>query len=87
FSHNRYLTKITTHQLCLMDDSDVENFDWNLLESALLHDFEVKKSQEQKENFELYKGFDLPLLMPSLQSSYTAECSNKPPLYPLVVES
>ncbi|CAG8532657.1 10245_t:CDS:2, partial [Racocetra fulgida] len=56
-------------------------------ESVLLHDFEVKKSQEQKENFELYKGFDLSLLMPSLQSSYAAECSNKLPLYPLVVES
>ncbi|RIB16915.1 hypothetical protein C2G38_2188736 [Gigaspora rosea] len=98
---HRYLTKITTHQLCLMSDSDIENSDWNLLgkdfddddddenennERAFLYDFEVKKSQEQKEDFELYKGFDIPLLMPSLQNS-TDKRLDGSPLHPLIVES
>ncbi|CAG8775630.1 11530_t:CDS:2, partial [Racocetra fulgida] len=55
--------------------NDVDNFDWNLLgkdfdddedeenenkeNGAFLHNFEIKKSQEQKEDFELFKGFDV----------------------------
>ncbi|KAF0421089.1 e3 ubiquitin-protein ligase trip12 [Gigaspora margarita] len=65
---HRYLTKITTRQLCLMD---------------------VKKSQEQKEDFELFKGFNLPLPMSNLQSFYATKSLDKSrtTLHPLVAES
>ncbi|CAG8444245.1 12971_t:CDS:10 [Acaulospora morrowiae] len=72
---HRYLTKITTHQICLMDENDVlEDFDWQIFgkdesfegesedseEDSIAYNFEVKKSQEQKENFEIFPGFDTP---------------------------
>ncbi|CAG8514358.1 11433_t:CDS:10, partial [Scutellospora calospora] len=100
FYYKKYLTKITTHQLCLMDDSDVENFDWSLLKKnfddedgenkenrAFIHKYEVRKSQEKKEDFELFKGFNLPLPMSNIQSSYTPKYFDGPPLHPLIVES
>ncbi|CAG8744074.1 32109_t:CDS:2, partial [Racocetra persica] len=83
--------------------NDVDNFDWNLLgkdfdddddeenenkeNKAFLHNFEIKKSREQKEDFELFEGFNLPLPTPNLQSSYSAKCLDRLSLYPLVVES
>ncbi|CAG8584575.1 25121_t:CDS:10, partial [Gigaspora margarita] len=96
---HRYLTKLTTHQLCLMDaDSDVKNFDWSLLSKnfddengenkekrAFIHKFEVRKSQEQKEDFELFEGFNLPLSMSNIQNSYAPKNLDGPPLHPLIV--
>ncbi|RHZ48992.1 hypothetical protein Glove_535g7 [Diversispora epigaea] len=94
---HRYLTKITSHQLCLMDDDDLENFDWQVFkvieddddeaadsgDDSICHTFEVKKSQEQKENFEFSPGFNI-----SFQKlAQISECNDGPPLHPLVIES
>ncbi|CAG8676556.1 16012_t:CDS:10, partial [Cetraspora pellucida] len=101
---HRYLTKITTQQLCLMDDEDLEYFDWkmfkkeqndatsededdNLESEDICYDFEVKRSQEQKENFELFSGFDLRFSKLASQNSYSNESFNGQQLHPLVVES
>ena len=61
---NRYLTRLTDHQICFMSDRDLESFDWDLESSDDLveddethYEFEVKKSQEEQEDFKLYPGF------------------------------
>ncbi|KAF0545012.1 e3 ubiquitin-protein ligase trip12 [Gigaspora margarita] len=101
---HRYLTEITAHQLCLMDDEDLEYFDWkvlkkdqpdttsededeNLESEDICYDFEVKRSQEQKENFELFSGFDLRFSKLASQNFRLNESSDGPQLHPLVVES
>ncbi|CAG8473329.1 38765_t:CDS:2 [Gigaspora margarita] len=126
---HRYLTKITAHQLCLMDgmsyafriikvellstsnnlnifatDEDLEYFDWKMLKKDqpdttsededenlesedICYDFEVKRSQEQKENFELFSGFDLRFSKLASQNFRLNESSDGPQLHPLVVES
>jgi hypothetical protein len=47
-----------------MSDRDLESFDWDLESSDDLveddethYEFEVKKSQEEQEDFKLYPGF------------------------------
>ncbi|CAG8442852.1 12656_t:CDS:10 [Acaulospora colombiana] len=93
---HRYLTKITNHQICLMDESDLEDFDWQIFgkdaevhdedgsddstDDSIVYNFEVKKSQEQKENFELFPGFDLPF-------SRLVHPDDDHTLNPLIVES
>ena len=59
------MTKLTDHQLCLMSDKDLESFDWSLDNSDVdsdddndaCYEFEVKKSQEEQEDFKIYPGF------------------------------
>ncbi|RHZ49002.1 hypothetical protein Glove_535g12 [Diversispora epigaea] len=95
---HRYLTKITSHQLCLMDDDDLECFDWQVFkvieeddddeasdsgDDSICFTFEVKKSQEQKENFEFSPGFNIPFQ----KLAQISECNDGPPLHPLVIES
>ncbi|CAG8812491.1 1835_t:CDS:2, partial [Racocetra fulgida] len=54
------------HQICLISESDLESFDWNVKEEEEDSDeetegtgveFEVLKSQEEKEDFIHYPGF------------------------------
>lgn len=66
----RYLTKMTEHQICLMDDHDLENIDWGRFKSNesdeefddICIDFEVKKKEERRENFEIFPGFEVCFL-------------------------
>ncbi|PKB94332.1 hypothetical protein RhiirA5_507646 [Rhizophagus irregularis] len=66
---HRYLTKLTDHQLCLMSDNDLESFDWKMDNSDVdsdddddtCYEFEVKKSQEEQEDFKIYPGFEVNL--------------------------
>ncbi|CAI2197244.1 1848_t:CDS:2, partial [Funneliformis geosporum] len=65
---HRYLTKVTDHQLCLMSEDDLERFDWNLYnndddsdDDKEFHEFEIKKSQEEQEDFKIYSGFKVNL--------------------------
>lgn len=59
------MTKLTDNQLCLMSDKDLESFDWHLDDSDVDSDdddganyeFEVKKSQEEQEDFKIHPGF------------------------------
>ena len=63
------MTKLTDHQLCLMSDKDLESFDWNLDNSDVDSDdeddecygFEVKKSQEEQEDFKIHSGFKVSI--------------------------
>ncbi|PKY47220.1 hypothetical protein RhiirA4_543827 [Rhizophagus irregularis] len=87
---HRYLTKLTDHQLCFMNDKDLESFDWNHLKSDddddICYEFEVKKTQEEREDFKIYPGFEV-----NLSDKITTEINNNIqddiPLYPIVVES
>ena len=44
-----------------MSDKDLESFDWNYLNSDddddICYEFEVKKSQEEHEDFKVHPGF------------------------------
>ncbi|CAG8435112.1 3623_t:CDS:10, partial [Funneliformis mosseae] len=94
---HRYLTKLTDHQLCLMDGKDLESFDWNLDssdksdrdsddENGSHYKFEVKLIQEEQENFKLQPGFKLDL--PSkVKNEIDNHVHDDIPLYPIVVES
>ncbi|RHZ90025.1 hypothetical protein Glove_9g277 [Diversispora epigaea] len=95
---HRHLTKITEHQICLMDDYDLENIDWKRYESNesedeivedndIFVDFEVKKSEEQKENFEIFPGFEVYFSKLTPRSRPTGDHYEGIPLYPLIVES
>ncbi len=62
------MTKLTDHQLCLMSDKDLESFDWSLDNSDVgsdnddaCYEFEVKKSQEEQEDFRIYPGFKVSI--------------------------
>ncbi|CAG8537034.1 3581_t:CDS:10, partial [Racocetra persica] len=68
---HKYLTKLTDNQICFMSEKDLENFDFSMVneeqgpfdeKNNMCYEFEVKKSQEEKEDFKLYPGFtvDLP---------------------------
>ncbi|EXX55915.1 hypothetical protein RirG_220880 [Rhizophagus irregularis DAOM 197198w] len=62
---HRYLTKLTDHQMCFMNDKDLENFDFNLENSDTNTDddddtddeYEVKICQEEQEDFKINDGF------------------------------
>ncbi|CAB5383350.1 unnamed protein product [Rhizophagus irregularis] len=64
---HRYLTKLTDHQICLMSDEDLK--DLNLENSGTNVDkiddsddeYEVEKSQEEKEDFNIDNGFKVNL--------------------------
>ena len=61
----RYLTKLTDYQLCLMNDKDLECFDWNLNNSDLesdeenksCYEFEIEENQKEWDDFRIYSGF------------------------------
>ena len=52
-----------------MSDKDLESFDWNLDnsdagsddEDDTCYEFEVKKSQEEREDFKIYRGFEVSI--------------------------
>ena len=51
-----------------MSDKDLESFDWNLDNSDVdsddddaCYEFEVKKSQEEQEDFKIYPGFEVSI--------------------------
>ncbi len=50
-----------------MSDKDLESFDWNLDNSDIdsdddaCYEFEVKKSQEEQEDFKIYPGFKVSI--------------------------
>ncbi|CAB4446571.1 unnamed protein product [Rhizophagus irregularis] len=89
---HRYLTKLTDHQICLMSEEDLKGL--NLENSGTNADkiddsddeYEVKKSQEEKEDFNIDNGFKV-----NLPNSIKTEINNQNeddiPLYPIVVES
>ncbi|CAG8740882.1 15960_t:CDS:10, partial [Rhizophagus irregularis] len=67
---HRYLTKLTDHQLCLMSDKDLE----------------IKKSQEEQEDFKIYPGFEVNL-SDKIKTEINNNIQDDIPLYPIVVES
>ncbi|PKY47224.1 hypothetical protein RhiirA4_444742, partial [Rhizophagus irregularis] len=85
---HRYLTKLTDHQLCFMSDKDLESFDWNMENSDIFsddNDSEVKKNQEEQEDFKIYPGFEV-----NLPHNIKAEINNQMKdvsLSPIVVGS
>ncbi|CAI2161944.1 15836_t:CDS:10 [Funneliformis geosporum] len=92
---HRYLTKLTDHQLCLLSDKDLECFDWKLDNSDIDSDeeddesrfeFEVKKSQEEQEDFRIYPGFKVNL-SEKIKDEINNNATDDIPLHPIVVES
>ncbi|CAB5351422.1 unnamed protein product [Rhizophagus irregularis] len=91
---HRYLTKLTDHQLCLMSDKDLESFEWNTDNSDVdsdddddtCYEFEVKKSQEEQEDFRIYPGFEVNL-SDKIKTEINDTVQDDIPLYPIVVES
>ncbi|RIA99609.1 hypothetical protein C1645_746686 [Glomus cerebriforme] len=92
---HRYLTKLTDCQLCLMNDKDLESFDWNNLnnsdlssgdENEACYEFEVKKCQEELEDFRIYSGFKVSLSY-KIKADINIDLQYDIPLYPMVVES
>ncbi|GBC07438.1 hypothetical protein RclHR1_07470003 [Rhizophagus clarus] len=91
---HRYLTKLTDHQLCLMSDKDLESFDWNMDNSDddsdddddTCYEFEVKKSQEEQEDFNIYPGFEVKL-SDKIKTEINNNTLDDIPLHPVVVES
>ncbi|CAG8555006.1 15242_t:CDS:10, partial [Cetraspora pellucida] len=89
---HRYLTKLTDKQICFMSEKDLENFNWGSEnddqdsddeESNMCYEFEVKKSQEEQEDFKLYPGFQI-----NLSSNIKKDLENNvSSLPPMVVES
>ncbi|CAG8548283.1 10484_t:CDS:10 [Ambispora gerdemannii] len=85
---HRYLTKLTEHQICIMSETDLDNIDWNegnYNEISRFYDYQVTKSQEQKENFELHPGFKVHIQKLSTRDNNLA--SGGIPLHPLIIES
>ncbi|RHZ44791.1 hypothetical protein Glove_709g38 [Diversispora epigaea] len=90
---HRYLTKLTDHQFCFMSDKDLECFEWKSdIESQNSDDddsrtfeFEVKKNQEEQEDFKLHKGFEVNL--PRGVKNLVKREHKNIPLSPMVVES
>ncbi|PKK63344.1 hypothetical protein RhiirC2_869789 [Rhizophagus irregularis] len=91
---HRYLTKLTDHQMCFMSDKDLENFDLNLENSCNNSDddddihyrFEVKKSQEEKDDFKIDNGFKVNLSN-EIKIEINYQMEDDVPLNPIVVES
>ncbi|CAG8501198.1 7794_t:CDS:10 [Ambispora gerdemannii] len=85
---HRYLTKLTENQICVMSETDLDNINWqedDCDENDICYDFEVKKSQEQKENFELYPGFEIHI--PKISTQRNSLTNGGIPSPPLIVES
>ncbi|CAG8792720.1 24961_t:CDS:10, partial [Gigaspora margarita] len=89
---HRYLTKLTEHQICLISESDLESFVWNAEEEEDSDEetegtgveFEVMKSQEEKEDFIPYPGFKVKL--PSeIKREINADNADCP--LPFIIES
>ncbi|CAI2196634.1 7966_t:CDS:2, partial [Funneliformis geosporum] len=89
---HRYMTKLTDCQICLMSDQDLNSFDWEKEDddevlnynNKMCVEFEVKKSQEEQEDFKVFNGFNIPLpklIKSEIEKSYNDE------LYPKIVES
>ncbi|CAG8550727.1 10371_t:CDS:10, partial [Funneliformis caledonium] len=68
---HRYLTKLTDRQICLMSE----------------HDLEFKKSQEQKEDFEIFPGFRVNISGLEPRQAPRSDYLNNIPLNSLVVDS
>ncbi|RIA83800.1 hypothetical protein C1645_833247 [Glomus cerebriforme] len=98
---HRYLTKLTDHQICLMSEHDLENIDWQIVsneendddseddegEGGVCYDFEVRRSQEQKQDFEISLGFRINISGLVSCQAQSSDYLNNIPLNPLVVES
>ncbi|CAG8627351.1 10440_t:CDS:2, partial [Ambispora gerdemannii] len=67
------------------EDHSEEEDDYMHDANDICYDFEVKKSQEQKENFELYSGFEVHI--PKLRIRENSLANGGIPLHPLIVES
>ncbi|CAB4410518.1 unnamed protein product [Rhizophagus irregularis] len=91
---HRCLTKLTDCQLCFMSDKDLDSFDWNLNsldlnsdhENGSCYEFEVKSSQEEKDDFEISLGFKMDLPN-EIRTEIKNTIQYDVPLYPIVVES
>ncbi|CAG8614863.1 4874_t:CDS:10, partial [Gigaspora rosea] len=90
---HRYLTKLTDQQICFMSEKDLENFNWGVEneeqdsedeENNMCYEFEVKKSQEEQEDFKLHPGFTINLPL-SVKKELENKCDSS--LTPIVVES
>ncbi|CAG8522535.1 1551_t:CDS:10, partial [Dentiscutata heterogama] len=68
--------------IILVTDSDVENFDWSLLNE----NFDDEDGGKKK-NRAVIHNFELPLSMSNIQNSYAPKYLDGPPLHPLIVES
>ncbi|CAG8611384.1 17013_t:CDS:10, partial [Acaulospora morrowiae] len=89
---HRYLTRLTDHQLCLMSEFDLECFIWNSENDGkddsdeenegVYYEYEVKKSQEEQEDFEIFPGFQI-----NLPQQIISDIRDGYPLQPTVVES
>ncbi|GBC39328.2 hypothetical protein GLOIN_2v1773792 [Rhizophagus irregularis DAOM 181602=DAOM 197198] len=91
---HRYLTKLTDHQICLMSDEDLKGLNLGKIDDTddsddsddLDYEFTVKRSQEEKEDFNIDNGFKV-----NLPNNIKTEINNQNegdiPLYPIVVES
>ncbi|CAB4409762.1 unnamed protein product [Rhizophagus irregularis] len=89
---HRYLTKLTDYQICLMSEQDLNSFDWKRDEEEILKDndgvcyeFEVQKSQEEREDFEIFNGFNV--ILPNIITSEINQSYNEILLHPKVIES
>ncbi|RGB38369.1 hypothetical protein C1646_812662 [Rhizophagus diaphanus] len=91
---HRCLTKLTDCQFCFMSDKDLDSFDWNLNsldlnsdhENGSCYEFEVKSSQEEKDDFEINLGFKMDLPN-EIKTEIKNNIQYDVPLYPIVVES
>ncbi|RUS18258.1 hypothetical protein BC937DRAFT_88981 [Endogone sp. FLAS-F59071] len=91
----RYLCKLTDRQVCLMSKDDVDAFNWktdephDFMDVDYMEDncfeFEVKKNQEQKEDFTFREGFQIPI--PSTTDNNEISQSDDLDLHPEIVES
>ncbi|CAG8497592.1 11333_t:CDS:10 [Acaulospora morrowiae] len=94
---HRYLTKLTDEQLCLMSDKDLEYFEWNSGNDEQdsndeddggnnrYFEFEIKKSQEEQEDFKLARGFEVSF--PHNANENVKENKKRTQLCPMIVES
>ncbi|CAG8665692.1 5558_t:CDS:10, partial [Funneliformis caledonium] len=73
---HRYLTKLTDRQICLMSEHDLESVD-----------FEVKESQEQKEDFKIVPGFQVNISGLEPRQAPRNDYLNNIPLNSFVVDS
>ncbi|CAB4410503.1 unnamed protein product [Rhizophagus irregularis] len=66
---HRYLTKLTDYQICLMSEQDLN----------------IQKSQEEREDFEIFNGFNV--ILPNIITSEINQSYNEILLHPKVIES
>ncbi|CAB4410523.1 unnamed protein product [Rhizophagus irregularis] len=91
---HRYLTKLTDHQICLMSDKDLESFDFNFENSETNSDeddetqyeFEVKKCQEEQDDFKIDTGFKVNLSN-KIKTEINNQIEDDISLHPIIVES